>query len=160
SQFRRVKMHEALQDFDNLNFTHDLVEWYEKNKRPLPWRHTTNPYKIWISEIMLQQTQVDTVITYYEKFLEHFPTIYDLAKADETLVLKLWAGLGYYSRARNIHTAAKTVVAEYDGKMPNEVKTLGALKGIGPYTRGAILSIAFNQAEPAVDGNVFRVLSR
>src|SRR5699024_8970885 len=115
---------------------------------------------IWVSEIMLQQTKVDTVIPYFDRFMEKFPTVYDLAKATEQSVLKEWEGLGYYSRARNLQEAAREVVANYGGTVPNNPKELGSLKGIGPYTRGAILSIAFDQAEPAVDGNVLRVLSR
>ncbi len=125
-----------------------------------PWRQTTNPYYIWVSEIMLQQTKLDTVIHYYEKFIQAYPTIADLAAADEQEVLKLWEGLGYYSRARNLHHAAKEVVEKYDGIVPDDPTILGTLKGIGPYTRGAISSIAFGLPEPAVDGNVMRVLSR
>src|SRR5699024_1122224 len=110
--------------------------------------------------IMLQQTQVDTVIPYFYRIMEQFSTVYDLASADEQEVLKAWEGLGYYSRARNLQNAVREVVSEYNGKVPDQPKQLGELKGIGPYTRGAILSIAFNQPEPAVDGNVMRVLSR
>lgn len=153
-------MEKSLQNFDILTFDNRLTEWYETNKRILPWRQTNDPYRIWVSEIMLQQTKVDTVIDYYQRFLKKYPTIFDLAAAAEEDVLKTWEGLGYYSRARNLHTAAKDVVARFDGKVPNDPKLLGELKGIGPYTRGAILSIAFGQPEPAVDGNVMRVLSR
>lgn len=149
-----------LEDFDYLKFQGDLITWYEINKRDLPWRETNDPYLIWISEIMLQQTQVDTVIPYFEKFKHKYPTIKKLAEADEQEVLRDWEGLGYYSRARNLHTAVKEVVSKYEGIVPEDVKKLGDLKGIGPYTQGAIASIAFNQAEPAVDGNVMRVLSR
>lgn len=149
-----------LHKFDVFEFNKALLEWYEDNKRDLPWRENQNPYYIWISEIMLQQTKVDTVIPYFQRFKTLFPTVEALAKADEQEVLKAWEGLGYYSRARNLHTAAKQVVALYDGLVPSNREELGDLKGIGPYTRGAILSIAFNQAEPAVDGNVMRVYSR
>lgn len=150
----------TLQYFDVSSFQDDLLSWYERSKRDLPWRKDQNPYKIWVSEIMLQQTQVDTVIPYFERFMTLFPTLEDLAHAEEQDVLKAWEGLGYYSRARNLQHAAREVVATYDGHVPNTPEELGALKGIGPYTRGAILSIAFDQSEPAVDGNVMRVLSR
>lgn len=149
-----------LQKIDISQFQDDLLTWYHRNKRDLPWRENKDPYRIWISEIMLQQTQVDTVIPYFERFLQKFPTIDDLASATEQSVLKEWEGLGYYSRARNLQEAAREVVASYDSTVPDDLKTLGSLKGIGPYTRGAILSIAYNQPEPAVDGNVLRVLSR
>jgi|SRR5690625_1363777 len=150
----------VLRKFNILQFQTDLLNWYGQNKRDLPWRQDQNPYKVWVSEIMLQQTQVDTVIPYFYRFMEQFPTVYDLASADEQDVLKAWEGLGYYSRARNLQNAVREVVSEYNGKVPDHPKQLGELKGIGPYTRGAILSIAFNQPEPAVDGNVMRVLSR
>lgn len=149
-----------LQNFNTLQFQTALLAWYNKNKRNLPWRKDQDPYKVWISEIMLQQTQVDTVIPYFHRFVEQFPTVYDLAAADEQQVLKAWEGLGYYSRARNLQHAVKEVVADYGGEVPSNPQELGKLKGIGPYTQGAILSIAFNQPEPAVDGNVMRVLSR
>lgn len=147
----------------NLNieaFQNDLLTWYKKNKRKLPWRKTKNPYHIWVSEIMLQQTQVETVIPYFNRFIDKYPTIHTLAEAPEEEVLKMWEGLGYYSRARNLHTAVKEVVRKYDGIVPDTKKELGELKGVGPYTRGAILSIAYDQPEPAVDGNVMRVFSR
>jgi len=150
----------VLRKFNILQFQKDLLSWYEKNKRDLPWRQDQDPYKVWVSEIMLQQTQVNTVIPYFYRFMEQFPTVYDLADADEQEVLKAWEGLGYYSRARNLQHAVKEVVSDYNGVVPDNPKQLGDLKGIGPYTRGAILSIAFNQVEPAVDGNVMRVLSR
>ena len=150
----------VLQNYDNIAFNDNLIRWYEKNKRTLPWRETNDPYKIWISEIMLQQTKVDTVIDYYNKFLEKYPTVQNLAAAEEQEVLKVWEGLGYYSRARNLHTAAKEVVEKYNGMIPDNPNLLGKLKGIGPYTKGAISSIAFHIPEPAVDGNVMRVLSR
>ncbi|HLR53529.1 MAG TPA: A/G-specific adenine glycosylase [Pseudogracilibacillus sp.] len=153
-------MDKTLQNFDKASFVETLNVWYEANKRDLPWRKTKDPYKIWVSEIMLQQTKVDTVIAYYEKFMERFPTIHNLAHAEEQEVLKLWEGLGYYSRARNLHTAAQEVVYELAGNIPTNAEGLGKLKGIGPYTKGAISSIAYEQEEPAVDGNVMRVLSR
>lgn len=150
----------TLQHFDILSFQEDLLTWYAENKRELPWRRDQKPYRIWVSEIMLQQTQVNTVIPYFERFMTLFPTVEDLAQAAEQDVLKAWEGLGYYSRARNLQHAAQEVVSHFNGHVPNTVKELGSLKGIGPYTRGAILSIAFEQPEPAVDGNVMRVLSR
>ncbi|HEX6593038.1 MAG TPA: A/G-specific adenine glycosylase [Bacillota bacterium] len=153
-------MQDVLKNFNISHFQNDLLNWYEKNKRDLPWRKDKDPYKVWVSEIMLQQTRVDTVIPYFYNFIDKFPTVHDLAKADEQDVLMAWEGLGYYSRARNLHHAVREVVSEYNGVVPNERKALGKLKGIGPYTRGAILSIAFDQPEPAVDGNVMRVLSR
>lgn len=149
-----------LRQFDEQNFKKDLLAWYEQHKRDLPWRHVEDPYAIWVSEIMLQQTRVDTVIHYYNNFMDKFPTIYDLAKADEETVLKQWEGLGYYSRARNLHEAVREVVKSYDGEVPKNKEQLLKLKGIGPYTAGAIMSIAFCKPEPAVDGNVMRVLSR
>lgn len=141
-------------------FQTDLITWYQRNKRDLPWRKEQNPYKTWVSEIMLQQTKVDTVIPYFTQFIEKFPTVHDLANADEQAVLKSWEGLGYYSRARNLQNAVKEVVASYGGEIPANPSDLGALKGVGPYTKGAILSIAYDQPEPAVDGNVMRVLAR
>jgi len=150
----------SLQNIDILQFQTDLLTWYYENLRDLPWRKDQDPYKVWVSEIMLQQTRVDTVIPYFERFMELYPTIFHLADAEEQEVLKMWEGLGYYSRARNLHEAVKEVVSSYEGLVPKDGKKLEKLKGIGPYTKGAILSIAFNQAEPAVDGNVMRVLSR
>jgi len=149
-----------LRNFNNLKFQQDLLDWYNANKRDLPWRKDQDAYKVWVSEIMLQQTKVDTVIPYFNQFINKYPTIYDLAEAEEQEVLKMWEGLGYYSRARNLQNAVREVVEKYDGKIPDNPKDLGALKGVGPYTRGAILSIAYNQPEPAVDGNVMRVFSR
>nr|WP_281419003.1 A/G-specific adenine glycosylase [Enterococcus alishanensis] len=142
------------------NFQKDFLAWYDDNKRNLPWRFNTDPYRIWISEIMLQQTRVDTVIDYFYRFMETFPTIEDLANAPEDKLLKIWEGLGYYSRARNIQTAAKQIMTEFHGEFPKTVEEIGGLKGIGPYTTGAIGSIAFDLPEPAVDGNVMRVVSR
>ncbi|MHA6252692.1 A/G-specific adenine glycosylase [Oceanobacillus sp. CAU 1775] len=151
---------EILRNFNIKAFQKDLVSWYLQNKRDLPWRKSQDPYTVWISEIMLQQTKVDTVIPYFNRFVEKYPTTHALAEADEEDVLKSWEGLGYYSRARNLQTAVREVVEKYEGKVPSEKEALGELKGVGPYTRGAILSIAFNQPEPAVDGNVMRVFSR
>ncbi|MBU3822157.1 A/G-specific adenine glycosylase [Flavobacteriaceae bacterium XHP0103] len=141
-------------------FSKTLINWYSNNKRDLPWRKTQNPYNIWLSEIILQQTQVAQGSPYYEAFLKAFPTIFDLAKADESKVLKLWQGLGYYSRARNLHTAAKYIVDELDGKFPSTYKELLKLKGVGDYTASAIASICFSEATAVVDGNVYRVLAR
>ncbi len=141
-------------------FRKALITWYLEEKRDLPWRRTSNPYHIWVSEVMLQQTRVDTVIPYYERFIEKFPTLADLAYAKEEDVLKLWEGLGYYSRARNLQTGVKEVVEGYGSKIPDNRKEISKLKGVGPYTAGAVLSIAFGVPEHAVDGNVMRVLSR
>lgn len=141
-------------------FQKTLLDWYDEEKRDLPWRRTSDPYKIWISEIMLQQTRVDTVIPYYNNFLTTFPDIYKLANADDDVLLKVWEGLGYYSRVRNMKEAAIQVVTHHDGNFPTEFEEIKKLKGIGPYTAGAISSIAFQLAEPAVDGNLMRVLSR
>ncbi len=141
-------------------FRKALLDWYDKNKRDLPWRRSKDPYAIWVSEIMLQQTRVDTVIPYYERFLHHLPTIKDLAQAEEEVILKLWEGLGYYSRVRNMQKAAQQMMADYGGRFPQAHAEIASLKGIGPYTAGAIASIAFDLPEPAVDGNVMRVLSR
>jgi len=137
-----------------------LLSWYDQNQRFLPWRNTDDPYAIWLSEVMLQQTQVDAVIPYYRRFLERFPTIQDLARAPLDAVLKIWENMGYYSRARHLHAAARLVVASHGGRLPENPQDLKALPGIGPYTSGAILSIAFGKPVPAVDGNVKRVLSR
>lgn len=137
-----------------------LLNWYREGHRDLPWRHTRDPYRIWISEIMLQQTRVEAVKPYYARFLEAFPTVEALANAPEQQLMKLWEGLGYYSRARNLQKAAKTVVEQYNGNMPADEKALRGLCGIGDYTAGAIASIAFGIRAPAVDGNVLRVLSR
>lgn len=137
-----------------------LARWFVRAARDLPWRRTRDPYRIWVSEIMLQQTQVATVIPYYRRWLRRFPTVHALARATPAAVLKQWEGLGYYSRARNLHTAAREVVRRHDGQLPHEREALLQLAGIGRYTAGAILSIAFNQPEPLVDGNVARVLAR
>lgn len=137
-----------------------LLAWYDENARTLPWRGIHDPYRTWVSETMLQQTRVETVRGYYDRFLARFPDVAALAAADEADVLKLWEGLGYYSRARNLHQAAQQVVRDFGGEMPREVAQLRKLKGIGAYTAGAIASIAFNERVPAVDGNVIRVVSR
>ena len=142
------------------SFREKLLAWYDVHKRDLPWRRTQDPYKIWISEIMLQQTRVDTVIPYYERFLDWFPTVADLAQAPEEKLLKAWEGLGYYSRVRNMQKAAQQIMENHGGVFPSSYEEISKLKGIGPYTAGAIASIAFGLAEPAVDGNVMRVLSR
>ena len=137
-----------------------LLPWYEKNKRDLPWRRDQEPYHVWLSEIMLQQTRVEAVKGYYPRFLEKLPTIADLAEADDALIHKLWEGLGYYSRVRNLKKAAQVIMERHDGIFPGEYEAVLALPGIGEYTAGAICSIAFNLPTPAVDGNVLRVISR
>lgn len=141
-------------------FSEKLIGWYKKNKRDLPWRDTTDPYKIWLSEVMLQQTQVDTVIPYYHRFLAAFPDLRTLAEAPLSKVLKVWEGLGYYARARNFHGAAQNILREKNGAMPSSHDELLKIAGIGPYSAAAIASIAFNENYPVVDGNVLRVLSR
>ena len=138
----------------------NLLRWYRRSHRDLPWRRTADPYAVWVSEIMLQQTRVETVVPYFERFIRQFPTIRALAKAPLEKVLRAWQGLGYYSRARNLHAAAKRVVAEHAGRIPSTAEGLRTLPGIGRYTAGAIASIAFGRDEPVVDGNVARVLSR
>ncbi|WP_318505528.1 A/G-specific adenine glycosylase [Bacillus sp. T3] len=150
----------VLEHFDQEVFQFDLINWFKKEQRQLPWRENQDPYRVWVSEIMLQQTRVDTVIPYFNRFIEQFPTIQALAEADEEKVLKAWEGLGYYSRVRNLHSAVKEVHQQYGGTVPNSPKDISSLKGVGPYTAGAILSIAYGVPEPAVDGNVMRVLSR
>lgn len=137
-----------------------LISWYRKNQRDLPWRKTNDPYKIWLSEIMLQQTQVAQGLSYYLKFTETFPTVKDLAKAPEDKVMRLWQGLGYYSRARNLHATAKVVATKYKGVFPVAYDEIKSLKGVGDYTAAAIASIAYGLPYAVVDGNVFRVLSR
>ncbi|MGC6285634.1 MAG: A/G-specific adenine glycosylase [Polaribacter sp.] len=143
-----------------MSFSSKLIDWYLQNKRDLPWRLTKDAYKIWLSEIMLQQTRVAQGLDYFKTFENHFPTVFDLAKADEQLVLKLWQGLGYYSRARNLHYTAKYIVEHHDGKFPSEFSEIKKLKGVGDYTASAIASIAFDKPHAVVDGNVYRVLSR
>jgi A/G-specific adenine glycosylase len=141
-------------------FYNSLIQWYLQSKRDLPWRNTTNPYPIWLSEIILQQTRVAQGMPYFYAYLENFPTIHDLAQSDEQKVLKLWQGLGYYSRARNLHQTAQYIVNELGGVFPNSYAGLLELKGVGEYTAAAIASFAYNEPVPVVDGNVFRVLSR
>lgn len=143
-----------------MNFKNALINWYSINKRDLPWRATKNPYFIWLSEIILQQTQVKQGLPYYNAFVKKFPSVFDLANTSEEDVLKLWQGLGYYSRARNLHTTAKHVAYNLNGVFPNTYKDLLKLKGVGDYTASAISSIAFNEVAAVVDGNVYRVLSR
>ncbi len=141
-------------------FTEKMLAWYGASARVLPWRENNDPYRVWVSEIMLQQTRVDTVISYYIRFMEAFPTVEALARADETTLLKHWEGLGYYTRARNLQKAAKIIVEQYDGIFPVDYEVIRSLPGIGDYTAGAISSIAFEKPTPAVDGNVLRVMSR
>jgi A/G-specific adenine glycosylase len=143
-----------------LGIQRELIDWYENNHRKLPWRETSDPYYIWVSEVMLQQTRVDTVIPYFLNFMEKFPTVEALAQAQEEEVLKAWEGLGYYSRVRNLQRGAKVVMAQYGGQVPKDILEIKKIPGIGPYTAGAILSIAYGEAVPAVDGNVMRVFSR
>lgn len=143
-----------------MDFSNSLINWYLNHKRDLPWRNSTNSYHIWLSEIILQQTRVAQGLPYYESFLKNFPTVFDLAKADEQQVLKLWQGLGYYSRARNLHKTSKIVAHEMNGIFPDNYNELLKLKGIGTYTAAAIASFAYNEAVPVVDGNVFRFLAR
>ena len=137
-----------------------LIAWYRENRREMPWRRDKNPYHVWLSETMLQQTRIETVIPYYERFLQELPTVEDLAALPEDKLMKMWEGLGYYSRARNLKKTAETVVADYGGTFPQKASELRQLAGIGEYTAGAISSIAFGQPEPAVDGNVLRVYMR
>ena len=141
-------------------FSKQLTYWYLHNKRNLPWRNTLDPYTIWLSEIILQQTRVDQGTSYYFRFIKNFPTVFDLAAASEEQVLKLWQGLGYYSRARNLHFSAKYIVNELNGNFPATYKELLKLKGVGDYTASAIASICFHEPTAVVDGNVYRVLSR
>ncbi len=143
-----------------LDIGNKLINWYRENKRELPWRNTTDPYKIWLSEIILQQTRVQQGLPYYEKFTNQFPTINDLADASEQEILLLWQGLGYYSRARNMHYTAKMIVDKYNGNFPENHNEILALKGVGEYTAAAIASFAFDKAYPVLDGNVFRFISR
>lgn len=137
-----------------------LLSWYQAHKRDLPWRSDPTPYHIWVSEIMLQQTRVEAVKEYYTRFIEALPTVEDLATCEEEKLLKLWEGLGYYTRVRNLQKAARTIVSEYGGQFPDDIKSLKKLSGVGDYTAGAIASIAFGKRTSAVDGNVLRVVSR
>ncbi len=141
-------------------FVHDISTWYKANQRDLPFRRTKDPYRIWISEIMAQQTQMDTVVPYYERFIKRFPTVEALASAPLNEVLSLWEGLGYYRRAKHLHESAQIIATHHQGRFPDTLKEIKALKGVGEYTAAAIHSIAFNQPSPAVDGNVMRVMSR
>src|SRR5690606_28185360 len=143
-----------------MDFTHQLLNWYKKHKRNLPWRTTVNPYYIWLSEIILQQTRIEQGTPYYEAFTEQFPTLKDLATANQDAVLKLWQGLGYYSRARNLHFTAQYIFNELNGVFPKSYNEIIKLKGIGPYTAAAIASFAYKEPVAVVDGNVFRVLAR
>lgn len=146
-------------------FQEDLINWFELNRREMPWREVDalgkrDPYRVWIAEVMLQQTRVDQATPYFERFLQAFPTVADLARADLDEVLKMWEGLGYYSRARNLHNAAKQIVEEFEGRLPEDEPAIRSLPGVGPYTSAAVLSIAFNKPLAVLDGNVIRVLSR
>lgn len=143
-----------------MNWTQLLLQWYDENKRDFPWRKSNDPYRVWLSEIILQQTRVEQGLPYYQKFIQAFPTIHDLAAASEEQVLKLWQGLGYYSRARNMRSAAKWIVEENNENFPSTFKGLLLLKGVGDYTASAISSICFNESQAVVDGNVYRFLSR
>jgi len=149
-----------LSTLSNSEFTENLLGWYQDHKREMPWRGEKDPYKIWISEIMLQQTRVDQAWPYFENFMRQFSTVYDLAESDQQQVLKAWEGLGYYSRARNLHAASKMIVEDFNGKLPESYDEIIKLKGIGPYTAAAITSIAFNKPNAVVDGNVIRVITR
>ncbi len=153
-----MKRHKQNPDF--LHFGERLLRWYRSNSRDLPWRRTSDPYRIWISEIILQQTQVRQGLNHYLNFVERFPTVQDLAEAETDEVLLYWKGLGYYSRALNLHTAAKQIVFEFNGTFPATYNEILKLKGVGKYTAAAIASICFNEQIPAVDGNFYRVLSR
>lgn len=149
-----------LKEFDLSILTEPLLEWYEKNKRTLPWRECVSPYRVWVSEIMLQQTRVEAVKPFFERFTNRLPDIRSLAECPEDELLKLWEGLGYYNRVRNMQKAAIQVMEEYEGMLPADYETLLHLKGIGSYTAGAIASIAYEKPVPAVDGNVLRILTR
>ncbi len=144
----------------NIDFQTRLIHWYQQNKRPLPWRQTADPYVVWLSEIILQQTRVDQGLDYFNRFIKKWPGVIDMAAAQPQEVLKMWQGLGYYSRARNLHATARVVVDQYDGLFPTDYNTLIKLKGIGPYTAAAISSICGDEPKAVVDGNVYRVLSR
>lgn len=142
------------------DFSKNLLGWYKKSARDLPWRQTTDPYKIWISEVMLQQTTVAAVIPYYEKWIKIFPTVKDVASSDQQKILKVWQGLGYYSRARNLHKSAQILVQDFQSKIPKDPQVLRKLPGFGPYTVGAVLSIAYDLRVPIIDANVRRVIMR
>ena len=148
-------------DHDKIKrFRQTVLRWYDEHKRPLPWRQTSDPYAIWVSEIMAQQTQVGTVIPYYERFMNTLPTVEDLAQAEESTLLSLWQGLGYYSRVRNMQKAAQQVMTQFNGEMPKTYEELQTLSGIGPYTAAAVASMAYQIPVPALDGNLFRVIAR
>jgi len=149
-----------IQEVMDKGFTEKILKWYQRNKRDLPWRMTRDPYKIWLSEIILQQTRIDQGLPYYQHHLEQFPTIFDLARSSEQEVLKLWQGLGYYSRARNLHMTAKEIVTRWAGNFPDSYEKVIKLPGIGEYTAAAIASISFGEPYPVVDGNVLRFFSR
>lgn len=149
-----------IEEFDLQKLVEPALWWYEKNKRILPWREDRNPYKVWVSEIMLQQTRVEAVIPYYERFMGELPDIESLANCPEDKLLKLWEGLGYYNRVRNMQKTARRIVEQYEGQMPGDYQEILDLPGIGPYTAGAIASISFEKPVPAVDGNVLRILMR
>ncbi|MFQ6113192.1 MAG: A/G-specific adenine glycosylase [bacterium] len=149
-----------LEDKFKSAFSEKLIEWFKKNKRDLPWRQTSEPYRIWVAEVMLQQTQVEQVLPYYEAFIKKYPNVASIARASLSEVLKAWEGMGYYARARNLHTAAEIIVKEFGGQIPTTHDELIKIPGIGPYTAAAVASIAFNENYPVVDGNVLRVLTR
>jgi len=149
-----------MNELNLIEITQPLLKWYRTNARDLPWRHTKDPYCIWVSEIMLQQTRVAAVLGYYDRFIRELPTLQDLAQVDEERLLKLWEGLGYYSRVRNMQKAAVQIIEQFNGRFPNHYEDILSLCGIGEYTAGAIASSAFGLRVPAVDGNVLRVLSR
>ncbi len=143
-----------------MEFCSRLLSWYDRNRRSLPWRGTEDVYQLWVSEVILQQTRIEQGLSYYSRFIQAFPDVYSLAAAPEEKVLRLWQGLGYYSRARNMHEAARDIVSNHNGKFPDNSRDLKKLKGVGDYTAAAIASIMFNEAIPAIDGNVCRVLAR
>jgi A/G-specific adenine glycosylase len=143
-----------------MTFSEEIIDWYQKNKRDLPWRNTNDPYIIWLSEIIMQQTRVEQGMPYFNRFTEKYPTVQDFASATEEEILKLWQGLGYYSRGRNMHQTSQAVMEEHAGYFPKNYDSLIRLKGIGEYTAAAISSFSSNEAKAVVDGNVFRLLSR
>jgi A/G-specific adenine glycosylase len=143
-----------------MGFRHFIIQWYERSKRDLPWRQTSDPYRIWLSEVILQQTRVDQGLEYYQRFIERFPDVDALAMAQEEEVMKLWQGLGYYTRARNLHQAARSIVHDHGAVFPVNYDDIRRLKGVGDYSAGAIASIAYNQPHPVIDGNVLRVVAR
>lgn len=145
---------------ENHDFTNSISNWYMQSKRQLPWRNTTDPFRIWLSEVIMQQTRIDQGTDYYLRFIDRFETVGDLANASEEEILKMWQGLGYYSRARNLHQAAKHIAHNLNGQFPSAYNIIMQLKGIGPYTAAAIASICFNEPRAAIDGNVYRVLGR